>query len=315
VVLKPAECTPFAALAVAACFVDAGVPAGVLSVGTGHGDEIGDALVADRRIRKLSFTGSTEVGERISRHAGVKKLSLELGASCPVVILPDADLEQAASAVAAGGYANAGQVCTSVQRVVSHPAVLGEFLDALVPKVEAIQTGDPALPDTAMGTLISTAEAKRVQHAIAEAVAGGARVLTGGERDGSILAPTVVVGVDPASPFSQNELFGPAVAVSAATDWESAIAQVNGTRYGLSAGIFTTDVVGAVRAIREVDAGSIHINWTPLWRADLMPYGGLKGSGIGKEGPRWAVAEMTEEKTVVLHGRPWAAEPAEGEQR
>ena len=135
VVLKPAESTPLAALAVAACFVDAGLPAGVLSVVTGHGDEIGDVLVADRRIRKISFTGSTEVGERISRHAGVKKLSLELGASCPVVILPDADLEQAASAVAAGGYANAGQVCTSVQRVVSHPAVLGDFLDALVPKV------------------------------------------------------------------------------------------------------------------------------------------------------------------------------------
>jgi NAD-dependent aldehyde dehydrogenases len=167
VVLKPAESTPLAALAVAACFVDAGLPAGVLSVVTGHGDEIGDVLVADRRIRKISFTGSTDVGERISRHAGVKKLSLELGASCPVVILPDADLEQAASAVAAGGYANAGQVCTSVQRVVSHPAVLGDFLDALVPKVQAIQTGDPALPDTAMGTLISTAEAKRVQHAIA----------------------------------------------------------------------------------------------------------------------------------------------------
>ena len=125
VVLKPAESTPLAALAVAACFVDAGLPAGVLSVVTGHGDEIGDVLVADRRIRKISFTGSTDVGERISRHAGVKKLSLELGASCPVVILPDADLEQAASAVAAGGYANAGQVCTSVQRVVSHPAVSG----------------------------------------------------------------------------------------------------------------------------------------------------------------------------------------------
>jgi acyl-CoA reductase-like NAD-dependent aldehyde dehydrogenase len=298
---------------VAACFVDAGLPAGVLSVVTGHGDEIGDRLVGDPRIRKISFTGSTAVGDRISRHAGVKKLSLELGASCPVVILPDADLEQAASAVAAGGYANAGQVCISVQRVVSHPAVLGDFLDALVPKVEAIQTGDPAASDTAMGTLISTAEAKRVEHAIAEAVADGARVLTGGARDGSIVAPTVVADVDPASPFSQNELFGPAVGVSAATDWESAIAQVNGTRYGLSAGIFTTDVVGAVRAIREVDAGNIHINWTPLWRADLMPYGGLKGSGVGKEGPRWAVAEMTEEKTVVLHGRPWTPEPVKVE--
>jgi glyceraldehyde-3-phosphate dehydrogenase (NADP+) len=283
----------------------------VLSVITGHGSEIGDALVADPRIRKISFTGSTEIGERISRHAGVKKLSLELGASCPVVILPDADLEQAAAAVAAGGYANAGQVCISVQRVVSHPAVLGDFLDALVPKVEAIRTGDPAVPHTAMGTLISTAAAQRVERAIAAAVDGGARLLTGGGRDGSIVAPTVVADVDPASPFSQNELFGPAVAVSSAVDWESAIAQVNGTPYGLSAGIFTRDVVGAVRAIREVDAGNIHINWTPLWRADLMPYGGLKGSGIGKEGPRWAVAEMTEEKTVVLHGRPWPIESGE----
>jgi glyceraldehyde-3-phosphate dehydrogenase (NADP+) len=145
----------------------------------------------------------------------------------------------------------------------------------------------------------------RVQGAISAAAAAGATILVGGERDGSIVAPTVVAGVDPSSPFSQEELFGPAVAVSTADDWATAIAQANGTRYGLSAGIFTADVAGAVRAIREVDAGNVHINWTPLWRADLMPYGGLKGSGIGKERPRRAVAEMTEEKTIVLHGRPW----------
>jgi acyl-CoA reductase-like NAD-dependent aldehyde dehydrogenase len=207
--------------------------------------------------------------------------------------------------VAAGGYANAGQVCISVQRVITHPGISGDFLDALVPKVEAIRTGDPSSTDTTMGTLVSTEEARRVEKSIAEAVAGGARLLTGGERNGAIVAPAVVADVDPASPFSQDELFGPAVAVSTAADWESAIAQANGTAYGLGAGIFTSDVVGAVRAMREIDAGNIHINWTPLWRADLMPYGGLKGSGIGKEGPRWAVAEMTEEKTIVLHGRPW----------
>lgn len=313
VVLKPAEATPLTALVVASCFVEAGLPAGVLSVLTGHGDEIGDALVADRRIRKISFTGSPAVGERITRHAGIKKVSLELGASSPVVILPDADLDLAAAATAVGGYANAGQVCNSVQRVISHPAVLGDFVDALVSKVEAIRTGDPAAAGTTMGTLISPAEAVRVERAIAEAVASGARVRTGGEREGSILAPTVVTDVDPASPFSQDELFGPAVAVSAAVDWKSAIAQANGTRYGLSAGVFTNDVAGAVQAIREIDAGNVHINWTPLWRADLMPYGGLKGSGIGKEGPRWAVAEMTEEKTVVLHGRPWTTEPGRSE--
>jgi glyceraldehyde-3-phosphate dehydrogenase (NADP+) len=308
VVLKPAESTPLAALAVAACFVDAGLPPGVLSVVTGHGAEIGDALVGDPRIRKISFTGSAEVGDRINRHAGIKKVSLELGASCPLVILPDADLELAAAATATGGYANAGQVCNSVQRIISHPAVLDDFIDALVPRVEAIRTGDPAAAETTMGTLISIAEAERVEEAIAAAAADGARIVTGGTRAGSIVAPTVVADVDPASRFSQNELFGPAVAVSAAADWGSAIAQANGTRYGLSAGIFTADIDGAIRAIREIDAGNIHINWTPLWRADLMPYGGLKGSGIGKEGPRSAVAEMTEEKTVVLHGRPWQSE-------
>jgi acyl-CoA reductase-like NAD-dependent aldehyde dehydrogenase len=305
VVLKPARTTPLTALELAACFVDAGLPSGVLSVLTGPGGTLGDALVSDPRVRKISFTGSTATGERITRMAGVKKLSLELGASCPVIVLPDADLEQAAAAVAAGGYVNAGQVCISVQRVITHPRVNADFLDALVPRVEAIRTGDPSSPETTMGSLITATEAERVERAIADAAAGGARVLTGGRRDGAVVAPTVVADVDPASPFSQNELFGPAVAVSTAEDWEEAIAQANGTGYGLAAGVFTGDVAGAVRAMREIDAGSIHVNWTPLWRADLMPYGGLKGSGIGKEGPRAAVAEMTESKTIVLHGRPW----------
>jgi len=305
VVLKPARSTPLTALALAACFIDAGLPDGVLSVLTGPGGVLGDALVRDPRVRKVSFTGSTATGEHITRVAGIKKLSLELGASCPVVILPDADLDSAAAAVAAGGYVNAGQVCISVQRVIAHPEVSGDFLDALVPKVKAITTGDPLSPETGMGTLISAREAERVRASIAQAKADGARVLTGGERDGASVAPAVVADVDPSSPFSQDELFGPAVAVSTAADWPAAIAQANGTAYGLAAGIFTADVSAVVRAIREIDAGSIHINWTPLWRADLMPYGGLKGSGIGKEGPRSAVAEMTESKTVVLHGQPW----------
>jgi acyl-CoA reductase-like NAD-dependent aldehyde dehydrogenase len=220
-------------------------------------------------------------------------------------VLPDADIELAASAVAAGGYINAGQVCISVQRVITHPAVAGDFLDALAPKVEAITTGDPGSADTTMGTLISTGEAERVEQAIQQAVADGAKLVTGGERDGAIVSPAVVIGVDPRSSLSQDELFGPAVAVSSAEDWEEAISQANGTPYGLGAGVFTADVSGAVRAIREIDAGTVHINWTPLWRADLMPYGGLKASGVGKEGPRSAVAEMTDTKTVILHGRPW----------
>jgi acyl-CoA reductase-like NAD-dependent aldehyde dehydrogenase len=305
VVLKPARSTPLTALALAACFVDAGLPEGVLSVLTGPGGVLGDALVSDPRVRKVSFTGSTATGERITRVAGVKKLSLELGASCPVVILPDADLDRAAAAVAAGGYVNAGQVCISVQRVIAHPKISGDFLDALVPRVKAITTGDPLSPETGMGTLITAQEAERVRASIARAEAAGGRILTGGERDGASVAPAVVADVDPSSAFSQDELFGPAVAVSTAADWPAAIAEANGTAYGLGAGIFTSDVSAVVRAIREIDAGNIHINWTPLWRADLMPYGGLKGSGIGKEGPRSAVAEMTEAKTVVLHGQPW----------
>lgn len=305
VVLKPARATPLTALALAACFVDAGLPRGVLSVLTGAGGELGDALVSDPRVDKISFTGSTGVGNRITQLAGVKKLSLELGASCPVVVLPDADVEAAAAAVAIGGYVNAGQVCISVQRVIAHPSIATDFLDALVVAVEKIQTGDPKSAETGMGTLISVAEAERVEGSIRAAVDAGARLLTGGQRDGAVISPAVVAGVDPASPFSQDELFGPAVAVSLADDWQSAIAQANGTAYGLGAGVFTSDIAGAVRAIREIDAGVIHINWTPLWRADLMPYGGLKGSGIGKEGPRSAVAEMTDVKTVILHGRPW----------
>src|SRR5580693_5960933 len=313
VVLKPARTTPLTALALARCFTDAGLPDGVLSVvtgpgagnGPGNGQGLGDVLVSDPRVRKVSFTGSTATGLRITQIAGIKKLSLELGSSCPVVVLPDADIELAATAVAAGGYINAGQVCISVQRVITHAAVGGDFLDALVPKVEAIRTGNPRSGDTTMGTLITAAEAERVERSIHRAVTEGAKLLTGGERDGAIVSPAVVAGVNPQSSFSQDELFGPAVAVSSADDVRDAIAQANGTPYGLGAGIFTSDVAGAVRAIREIDAGTVHINWTPLWRADLMPYGGLKASGIGKEGPRSAVAEMTDTKTVILHGRPW----------
>ncbi|HWE91997.1 MAG TPA: aldehyde dehydrogenase family protein, partial [Pseudonocardiaceae bacterium] len=192
VVLKPATSTPLTALELAECFVDAGLPRGVLSVLVGSGGVLGDALVTDPRVRKISFTGSTATGEHIARVAGVKKLSLELGASCPVVVLPDADLELAASAVAVGGYVNAGQVCISVQRVITHPAVTADFLDALVPKVAAIRTGDPSSPETTMGSLITTAEAERVERAIARAGADGARVLIGGERNGTVVTPAVV---------------------------------------------------------------------------------------------------------------------------
>ncbi len=302
VVLKPARQTPLTALKLVEILLEAGVAAEAISCVTGAGGELGDALCADPRVRKISFTGSTATGERITRVAGVKQLSLELGASCPVAILPDADIELAARAVADGGYANAGQVCISVQRVLADRSIIGDFLDALVPKVEAIQTGDPLRQETMMGSLISEREARRVEEALRAGTQSGGRLLLGGERDGAVITPAVVADVDPEAPLSQDELFGPAVAVTSVPDVDAAVRLANGTRYGLGAGVFTGDVRNAVRFAREVDAGTIQINWTPLWRADLMPYGGLKGSGIGKEGPRWAVEEMTELKTVVLHG-------------
>lgn len=305
VVLKPARSTPLTALKLAQCFVDAGLAPGALSVVTGSGAVLGDRLVTDPRVRKVSFTGSTATGTHLASIAGIKKLSLELGASCPVIVLPDADIEMAASAVAAGGYINAGQVCISVQRVIVDERVEADFLDALVPKVEAIPVGDPARDDIRLGSLISASEASRVHAAIRDAGQGGAKVLTGGDRDGAVVTPAVVAAVDPQSAFSRDELFGPAVAVSSAPDVRAAIAMANDNEYGLGAGIFTSDVAATVQAMRQIDAGNIHINWTPLWRADLMPYGGLKGSGIGKEGVRSAVTEMTEEKTIVIHGRPW----------
>jgi len=305
VVLKPARATPLTALAIAACFQDAGLPDGVLNVVTGAGGEIGDALVSDKRVRKVSFTGSTAVGERITRLAGIKKLSLELGASGPVIVMDDADIEAAASSIALGGYINAGQVCISAQRIIVAEKVAGAFIDALKPKVEAIRVGNPFAAETRVGSLITDAEAQRVELAIRAAVANGATLVTGGQREGAYVQPAIVSNVDPYSAFAQDELFGPAVAISTATDIGHAIALANSTQYGLGAGIFTNSTANTIRAAREIECGVVHINWTQLWRADLMPYGGFKASGIGKEGLRSAVSEMTDVKTVIMHGTPW----------
>lgn len=301
-ILKPATTTPLTALALAQVFVDAGIPEGTLSVVTGSGGVLGDALVTDPRVRKVSFTGSTGVGERIASIAGVKKLSLELGASSPTLILPGADIEKASSAVAAGGFVNAGQVCISVQRVIVHRDVEADFMDALLPKVEAIRMGDPFAEGTTLGPLITEREAERVERSIHRAVEDGAKLLTGGERDGAFVSPAVVSGVATPQAFAQEELFGPAVAVTTVDSFDAAIDAANGTPYGLAAGVFGGTLGEGVRAMREIDAGSIHLGWTPLWRADLMPYGGLKASGYGKEGVRSTVEEMTEVKTIVMHG-------------
>lgn len=302
VILKPARQTPLVALKLTQIFLDAGLPENGLQCITGAGASLGALLCADSRVRKISFTGSTTVGEKITQVAGVKKLSLELGSNSPLVVLPDADIEAVASATAVGGYVNAGQVCISTQRVLVHHRVYGDFLDALKKPVQAIKVGNPLDEDTRLSAMISESDAERVAIWIQEAVEQGARIVTGGERQGAVFAPTVVADVKPSMRVSCDELFGPAVAVTPVENIDEAIQLANDSRYGLGAGIFTRDIHNALKFARGVRSGNVMINWTPLWRADLMPYGGFKQSGIGKEGPRYAVEEMTEIKTVVFHG-------------
>jgi len=302
VVLKPADRTPLSALKLTEVMLEAGLPENGIQCLIGSGRELGPRMCADARVRKISFTGSSEVGEAITRVAGVKRLSLELGSNSPLVVLPDADLEKVAEATAIGGYVNAGQVCISTQRVLVERSAYANFLDALKPRVEALKVGDPMKEDTQVSAMISETEARRVESWVAEAVAQGARVLTGGERQKAVYAPTVVADVRPKMRISCDELFGPAVAVTPVDGVEQALELANDSKYGLGAGIFTRDITQALRFARRVESGNVMINWTPLWRADLMPYGGFKNSGIGKEGPRYAVEEMTESKTVVFHG-------------
>ncbi|MFN0055895.1 MAG: aldehyde dehydrogenase family protein [Planctomycetales bacterium] len=301
VLIKPASDTPLSALALVEILLEAGLPGQAIACLTGGGGEIGNSLCTDRRVRKISFTGSFEVGEAICKLAGVKRVTMELGSNSPVIIMDDADLDLAAAMVAASGFSNAGQVCISAQRILTSSPVYGDFLDALTPKVQALKTGDQLAEGTKMGPMIREQDAVRVESWIREAVGAGARLVTGGHRQGTLHEPTVLADVSPEMRISCDELFGPAVAVTRTSDIDEAIRLANSTNYGLSASIFTRDIERAMRFAREVDSGNLHINWGTQWRADMMPYGGLKDSGLGKEGPHYAVKEMTEEKMVVFH--------------
>jgi acyl-CoA reductase-like NAD-dependent aldehyde dehydrogenase len=301
VVLKPAGDTPLSALKLTEILLEAGLPAEAIQCITGPGAEIGDPLTADPRVRKITFTGSMEVGERICRNAGIKKVTMELGSNSPLIVMSDADLEKVAAATVASGFANAGQVCISTQRVYADRRVYADFLDALVTPTRAFTTGNPMDESIKMGPMIREADAARVHQWIEEAVGQGARIVAGGDREGTLHAPTVLADVKPDMRVSREELFGPAVAVAAFDNIDEAIAMANDTRFGLSAGIFTQNVDWAMRFAKEVHSGNLHINSSPQWRADIMPYGGLKDSGMGKEGPAYAIEEMTELKMVVFH--------------
>lgn len=301
VIIKPATDTPLSALKLTEILLEAGVPTGAIQCITGSGSSIGDPLVADSRVRKVTFTGSRDIGERICKTAGLKKVTMELGSNAPLIVMPDADIDKVVKATVSSGFSNAGQVCISAQRIITHEKVYGDYLDALSSEVELINTGDPLDESVKMGPMVRSQDAERVNGWIKEAVNAGARTVVGGEYSGAVHQATVVADVNPDMRISCEELFGPAVAVTRSAGIDEAIKMANDSNYGLSAGIFTQDIDWAMKFAREVESGNLMINSGPQYRADLMPYGGLKESGMGKEGPRYAVEEMTELKMVVYH--------------
>jgi acyl-CoA reductase-like NAD-dependent aldehyde dehydrogenase len=281
--------------------VDAGLPPRALQVLCGPGPAVGAALCADPRVRKISFTGSRDVGAAIARAAGPKRLTCELGANCALLVFGDADAADASAAVVRSGFANAGQVCISTQRVLVHRDLRDEVVERVAAGVDSLAPGDPTAEATTLGPVISTREAERVVDWIDDARRDGATLVRGGGRDGARVEPAVVADPAPGSRVWREELFGPGVAVRSFASDDDALALANDTRYGLAVGVYTTDIDRALRFARELRSGVVHINSSPLWRTDFMPYGGVGDSGFGKEGARYAMEEMTERKLVVVH--------------
>jgi acyl-CoA reductase-like NAD-dependent aldehyde dehydrogenase len=288
VVLKPAGQTPLSALLLGELETEAGLPPGWLNVLVGPSAEIGDVLVEDERVKLITFTGSSGVGWKIRERAAKKRVNLELGNATPVVVEADADIEEAATKLAANAFSFAGQSCISVQRIYVQRDAYEDFISHFVLKVQALKVGDPGEEDTAVGPVID------------EAKSAGATVLTGGEVVDGLLQPTVLADVKPDMKVSCQEVFGPLCTVSAYDSSEEAFELANGTDYGLQAGIFTANLKTALAAAAELDFGGITVNEAPTFRADQMPYGGVKESGNTKEGPHYAVREMTEERLIVL---------------
>lgn len=302
VVLKPASATPLTALRIAALFEECGLPPGWINVVTCAGS-VANRLVEHPDVAMITFTGSPEVGWAIRQRAPRKHVGLELGNNAPVIIAADGDVETAAAKIAVAGYSFAGQSCISVQRVFVHRSHHDDLVDQLAERVGALRVGDPADAETEVSSLISASETERVEQVIGAAVGAGARAVVGGDRaGGTLLRPTVLDAVSPEMDVARSEVFGPVVGVAAFDDLEVAFALANDTRYGLQAGIFTSDVSTALRAADVLDFGGVLVNEVPTWRTDQQPYGGIRDSGNTREGPAYAVQEMTERRFVVIQG-------------
>jgi len=300
VVLKPAGQTPLSALTLAELEDEAGLPAGWLNVLVGPASEIGDVLVEDERVKAITFTGSSEVGWGIRERAARKKVLLELGNATPVIVHDDADLTESTAKLAAHAFSFAGQSCISVQRIYVQKRVYDEFVAGFLPKVEELVVGDPADAETDVGPVIDEGARERILSWIDEARDGGAEILAGGDLDGDLIRPTVIANAAPDLKVCHEEVFGPVCVVNAYESLDEAIALANGTRYGLQAGIFTADIRAALTAARTLEFGGVTVNEAPTFRSDQMPYGGVKDSGNTREGPAYAVRELTEQRVVII---------------
>ena len=301
VVLKPATVTPLSALKLAEAMLEAGLPPTALQVVTGWGHEIGDALVSDERVRMISFTGGTEAGLHITKVAGLKKIGMELGSNSPTIVMEDADMDNAVESCVSGAFWAVGQNCIGVQRLFIQSSIYGEFRDRFVARTKQYKLGPQLEEDTDMGPMITESEAMRVEKWIEEAIEKGATVLTGGGRDFTHIPPTVLENVPEEATIHCDEVFGPTVNLYPFETLDEAIERANDVRYGLHAAIFTNDLNTAFKAAYELDCGGVIINDSTDYRVDLMPFGGVKYSGLGREGLKFALQEMTEPKVVCFN--------------
>lgn len=300
IVLKPASATPLSSIRLAEVFEEAGLPPGTLNVIVGPGGTVGDQMVSDPRVSKVSFTGSPAAGKAITQKAGLKKITMELGSNSGTIIEPDADLDEAIPRCVVSAFSNSGQVCISLQRLYVHRAVAEEFTKRFVEAVSRLKAGNPLDKDCDIGPMIDESEAIRAESWIGEAVAHGARVAVGGNRDGRILYPTVLTDVRPGMKVMCAEVFAPLVSICEYDTFEDAVRMIDDSQYGLQAGIFTNDLSKAFYAMDHIDVGGLMINDTSTFRLDHMPYGGNKMSGLGREGVRFAIDEMTTIKMIVI---------------
>ncbi len=301
VIVKPATVTPLSALKLAECLFDAGLPGEILSVITGPGSEIGEVLVKDDRIRMVSFTGGVEAGETVAKLSGLKKVGMELGSNSPVIVLNDCDLDKAVGSCVSGAFWAVGQNCIGVQRIYIQNEIYNNFRDAVVAKTNTYKTGHQLNEDTDMGPMITPSEAERVIQWVDEAIDQGATCLTGGSRVGSLVQPTVMEDMPSGAKLDCQEIFGPVVSLYRVDNLDEAIKKSNNVDYGLHGAIFTNNLNHAFKAIKEMNVGGIMVNDSTDYRVDLMPFGGVKKSGLGREGIRYALEEMTEPKVVCFN--------------